>query len=108
MHLEPNKHKNILTIISVIFLFLAFFEGWPYGFFTLLRIVVCVTTAYSGWIAFKYEKEFWAWTYGIIAILFNPIIPLHLGRELWLLMDLFVAIFFIVSIFLFKIPFELN
>ena len=33
---KANKNKNIAITISVILLFLAMIEGWPYGFFTLL------------------------------------------------------------------------
>lgn len=96
--------KIIASIISIIFLFLAFIEGWPYGFFMLLRIVICGTTAYLAWLAYRYKKEFWKWAFGFIAILFNPFFPVHLGRELWLLIDLITAVFLIASLFSYKIP----
>lgn len=42
--MRVNKNKNIAIIISVVFLLLAMIEGWPYGFFMLLRLVVFGTT----------------------------------------------------------------
>jgi len=38
-------------------LFLALFDGWLYGFFTLLRFVVFASTSYIAWMAHKQKKE---------------------------------------------------
>ncbi len=102
--MRVNKNKNIAIIISVVFLFLAMIEGWPYGFFTLLRLVVFGTTVYLSWLAYRSERQIWAWAFGFIALVFNPLIPLHLGRDLWMAVDLLVAVFLIISIFAFKLP----
>jgi len=99
-----NKTKNIAITISITLLLLALFDGWPYGYFTLLRIVVTGTTAYSAWLAYDHKKGFWIWSFVAIAIIFNPIIPLHLGRELWLAIDLIAALFLFLSLFFFKLP----
>ncbi len=104
--MEFNKKKNIATIISATFLFLAMFSGWPYGFFTLLRLVVFGTTVYLSWLAYKSERHVWIWIFGFLALVFNPVIPLHLGRDLWIVVDLLVAVFLIISIFVFKLPKE--
>lgn len=101
-----NQNKNIVITISVIFLLLAMLEGWAYGFFTLLRCVVFGTSAYLTWLAYTHEKEEWSWVFGFIAILFNPIIPIYLYRELWVIIDLLVAGFLIISIFAFQLPEE--
>ena len=104
--MNKNINKNIVILISVIFLLLAMLEGWAYGFFTLLRCVVFGTSAYLTWLAYTCEKESWSWIFGFIALLFNPIIPIHLYRELWVVIDLLVAVFLIISIFTFKLPEE--
>ncbi|MBL7086650.1 MAG: hypothetical protein ISS28_06095 [Candidatus Cloacimonetes bacterium] len=104
--MKANKNKNIAIIISVIFLFLALLEGLPYGFFTLLRLVVFGTTAYLTWLAYRSEKQAWIWIFGFLVLVFNPLIPLHLGRDLWVVVDLLVAVFLIISIFAFKLPKE--
>jgi len=106
--MKAGKNKNIATIISVTLLFLAMIEGWPYGFFTLLRLVVFGTTTYISWLAYKTERQVWIWVFGFTALVFNPLIPLHLGRDLWMIIDLLVAVFLIISIFAFKLPKELK
>ena len=98
-----DKKKNIIAIVAATFLFLALFDGWPYGFFTLLRFVVFASTAYIAWIAYEQKKEKWVWIFGFLAVLFNPFIAIYLNRELWSIIDLIVGVFMIVSIFIFKL-----
>ena len=99
----PNKKKNIALLIATAFLFLALFNGWPYGFFTLLRFVVFASIAYIAWMAYEQKKEKWVWVFGFLAVLFNPFIIIHLNREIWSVIDLIVGIFMIVSVFIFKL-----
>lgn len=94
-----NKSKNILTGISAVLLFGALLDGWPYGYFTLLRFIVCIFSGYITFKAYEFGKEFWMYSFGFLAILFNPIIPIHLSREIWVVIDFFAGIFMTVSIF---------
>jgi hypothetical protein len=95
-----------VLIISVIFLLSALLEGWAHGFFALLRCVVFGSSAYLTWLAYNHEKGDWCWIFGFIALLFNPIIPVYLYRELWVSIDFLVAVFLIISVFAFKLPEE--
>lgn len=97
------SNKNILIITASTFLFIALFDGLPYGYFTLLRFVICIVSAYLAYKIYKDNKEsLWVWAFGFIAILFNPIIIIHLQREQWWVIDLIAGIFFVLSIFLIK------
>lgn len=90
--------------MASVVLFTALFDGLPYGYFTLLRFVVCIVGAYLAYKIYEENKEsLWVWAFGLIAILFNPIIIIHLQREQWWVIDLIVGIFFVLSIFLIKI-----
>ena len=100
---SQNKKKNIALLIATAFLFLALIDGWPYGFFTLLRFVVFVSTAYIAWMAYETQKEKWVWIFGFLAVLFNPFIIIHLDREIWSVIDLIVGMFMIVSLFALKL-----
>lgn len=106
--MKLNKKKNIITIIAVAFLFLALFDGWPYGFFTLLRFVVFASTAYITWVAYEQKKEKWVWIFGFLAVLFNPFIVIHFNRELWSVIDFIAGVFLIASIFIFKLKQKTN
>jgi len=101
--MKMNKKKNIALIIAVTFLFVALFDGWPYGFFTLLRFVVFASSAYVAYMAYEAQKEKWVWIFGFLAILFNPFIVIHLNREIWSVLDLIVGIFMIISVFVLKL-----
>jgi len=74
--------------------------GHPYGYFTLLRFVVCVVAAYCAVVANSEKNEQWTWVFGAVAVLFNPIIPIHLSRDIWILIDLITAVVMLVSIFI--------
>mgnify|MGYP000007601677 CR=1 FL=1 len=98
-----NKKKNIALLIATAFLFLALLDGWQYGFFTILRFVVFASTAYVTWIAYEEQKEKWVWIFGFVAVLFNPFIPIHLNREIWIVIDLVIGVFLLAMTFFFKL-----
>jgi hypothetical protein len=91
----------IARIIVIVLLFWAL-DKHPYGYYTFLRFVVCGVTAYGAWFSAEIEKQGWAWCLGIIAVLFNPIIPIYLNKEIWAPIDIGVAIILIVSLFLLR------
>ena len=88
--------KVIYPAIAVILL-LAMLK-MPYGYYTFARIAVC---GLSGWLCYKNwgtvrnMNNIWFWIFGIVAILFNPIIPVHLDREIWIWIDLLCVCIFI-------------
>jgi len=91
----------IARIIAIILLFCAV-GSFPYDYYTILRFVVCAVMAYGTWFSIKINRQGWAWCFGIIAALFNPIFPVHLDRETWAITDVGVAIILILSCFNFK------
>jgi len=105
---KHNKAKNISTIVSIAFLLIAMFEGLPYGYFQLIRLIVCGTTIYLAWLAYSINNHKWIWFFGFIAIIFNPVYSLHFGRELWRIIDIVVAVFLFFSIFKFKLLSKFN
>ncbi|MDC0564565.1 hypothetical protein OAP51_07215 [Alphaproteobacteria bacterium] len=62
----------------------------PYGFYTFLRLAVSIAGVFSA-IELKREENFLWLFFGAIVLLFNPIIPIYLTREVWFPIDLFVA-----------------
>jgi hypothetical protein len=92
---------TIARIIAAILLFLAL-DRHPYGYYELLRFVVCGVSIYGLYFSAKLEKIGWAFTFGIIAILFNPLIPIYLRRGTWQFIDLAVAVLLLLSIFLLR------
>lgn len=102
-NMSLNKKKNIALLIAAVFLLIALFDGWPYGFFTLLRFVVFATSAYVAWMSYEAKKEKWVWIFGFLAVLFNPFIVIYLNRETWSVIDFIVGIFMIISVLVLKL-----
>lgn len=91
-------------IIAIVFLLLTFFD-WEYSFYTILRIVITIIAIYYAYFLYEYlkRKDLWFWLLVVIAILFNPIIPIHLyDKTVWGVIDVVVAIFFLVLIIKFS------
>lgn len=66
----------------------------PYGYYTLLRIVVCVCCCVIVYQAHERTGTIWSgWSIALIflAILFNPLIRVHLTREIWAPIDVLAA-----------------
>ena len=70
----------------------------PYSYYILLRWVVFGSSFYSGWVFSQLKKHGWAWLFFIVGILFNPIIPVHLSRSTWQIVDLTVSLIFFTSL----------
>lgn len=98
-----SSNKIILALVASGLLFFAQMDGLPYGYFTVLRFVVTSVSLYLSYNIYQENKEsLLIWAFGLIAVLFNPIIPVFLERSQWKTIDLIVGIFFVASIFLIK------
>ena len=63
----------------------------PYGYYQLLRITV---TGYAIWVAICVEKRrnsALVWIFGLVAVLYNPIIEIHMTRETHAFVNLLTA-----------------
>jgi predicted neutral ceramidase superfamily lipid hydrolase len=91
----------ILRIISAALLFGALAKN-PYDYYTLLRLATCATSAYCAFLAKQLKSQIWLVVFSILAVLFNPVLPLRFSRDSWTLIDIATALFFLVSIFVFS------
>ena len=90
--------RNLLLIISVL-LFLAIID-LPIGYYTFLRILVTIGAV--GIIISEIENgaTFWVITFGVITILFNPVIPIYLNdKSAWIPIDIITAVLFLIKSF---------
>ena len=86
-----------LSIFAVILLSLSFFN-MPYGYYTFLRFVICISSALLAHRYFKSEKEAPSILFGVIAILFNPAIIIHFNKNVWMVIDALTIIIFSINI----------
>lgn len=77
--------------MAVVVLLIAVFD-MPYGYYTLVRVVVTAVVLITACHAVARSRSpLWIGVMGVIIILFNPVVPVHLPRETWLFIDLAVA-----------------
>lgn len=88
--------------VIVILMMLAALGDHPYGYYQFLRWVAAIISFYLAYLAYSDKKNGWAWVFGAIGILFNPIAPFYLQRETWQLFNLAVAVIYFVSLFKFQ------
>ena len=96
---EHLSFSVIARIFASVLLFWAALSHHPSGYYTLLRWVVFGVGAYSAYIAVTFNRTPWAWCFGLIALFFNPLIPVWLNRATWVNIDVVTGIIFILSIF---------
>ena len=62
----------------------------PYGYYQLLRLVLCGSALYLVIACLDSENPLILFGFGGLTILYNPIIPIHLGsKEIWIVINFF-------------------
>jgi hypothetical protein len=60
----------------------------PYGFYTLSRIAFCLGSAVAFVRARERKATLAIWTFGAMAVLYNPVLPIHLrNKMLWAVLN---------------------
>jgi len=68
----------------------------PYGFYTLLRLVVCIVGSLLAMESYRQGRVGWA--FGFIALLFNPISKVSFEKEVWQVFDAIAGICFLAQL----------
>jgi hypothetical protein len=82
--MKDRRHLWIAHLVPGIMLVFAFDATNPYGYYILLRFVCCAAFVL---LAVDYLKSdchpAWIWSFGFVALLYNPILKIPLDRESW-------------------------
>jgi len=89
---------NKLIKIFLSTLFLLCLLDMPYGYFQLVRYLAMAIFGYLAYESYKQNHEKEVILYIALGILFQPIFKIALGRTIWNLVDVIVAIFLIYSV----------
>ncbi len=90
--------QNKFTILAGIILLLAIPSIWPYSYYQILRWVVAIVAGYGAYIAHESKQNNWMFIMIGIAILFNPIAPIHFEKSTWAFLDFVTAIVMFYSV----------
>ena len=82
-----------LSLAALLLLCLA---PMPYGYYQLVRFVSMVVFGVMAVRSWNEERQAWAITFGSLAVLFQPVVKIALGRMMWNIVDVVVAIILVV------------
>lgn len=88
------KHLKLILAIAL----LLCLAPMPYGFYMLVRFFA---TVIFGLMAYRYhqeKKENLMITFGALAVLFQPLIKIPLGRTVWNVVDVVIAVVLIIQL----------
>lgn len=85
-------------LASIVLLMMAVFGRWPYSFYVLMRFVACGSAAYLAVGAHREMRHFWTWVMVAVALLFNPLVPVHMSRHDWQRLDVVGAFVFAIYV----------
>ena len=78
---------NKILIACIVMLAIALLP-LPYAYYMLLRVVIFGASAYLAVAAFSEDKTELAWVLAINALIYNPILPVHMTKDGWTIINL--------------------
>lgn len=90
--------KAVKIILAI--LFFICLADLPYGFYQFVRFAALVGFAILAYQASDKEHKTEMIIYICLAVLFQPLIKISLGREFWNVVDVIVGLALLVSIFI--------
>ena len=92
-------NKTFVILYSIVpILFLIALADLPYWYYTLLKLATCAVCAYS---AVKTKREWIRWIFGVLAVLYNPVLPVHLNdKTVWSAINFATATFMWLTLYL--------
>jgi hypothetical protein len=88
----------LLKILLSVLLFICLTD-MPYGYFQLVRFIALIGFAILAYQANNQEQKVEMIIYISLAILFQPLAKIALGRQIWNIVDIVVGVGLIISIF---------
>ncbi len=85
--------------IFLIVILLACLFKMPYGYYQFIRLASAAGFIFLANESADNKNRIWLYIYISLAILFQPIIKFSLGRDMWNIVDIVVAVFLIFSLF---------
>jgi hypothetical protein len=91
--------ERIIKIVLAVLFFICLLD-MPYGFYQLVRFVALVGFSILAYQTYENEIKYLTIIYIGLAILFQPLIKISLGREIWNVLDVILGLGLIISLFI--------
>lgn len=70
----------------------------PYGYYSLLKISLCAAAITAIWVCKSQVHEAFIWLLGIVAIIYNPLLPIRFGqKEIWVVANIATLLLFWIT-----------
>jgi len=90
--------ENIVKVILAILFFICLVD-MPYGYYQFVRFAALIGFVFLAYNSNQHDNQTEMVIYVVLALLFQPLFKVALGRDLWNIVDVIVGVGLIVSIF---------
>ncbi|MBU1425285.1 MAG: hypothetical protein KKH12_07545 [Gammaproteobacteria bacterium] len=97
-----KKSLPIPQIVGVALLAWALVPTNPYDYYIFLRIVLCGIFVFLAIKAHELKQAGWVWALAITAVVYNPIVRIHLNREIWSVVNFATIGLLIATVFVLR------
>ena len=87
-----KPRTSLIVKLALAALLLLCLADMPYGFYQFVRFIAMAAFAYFFFFFFKQNQEGLGFAFAALAILFQPFFKIALGRTIWNIVDVAVAI----------------
>ena len=94
---RQTKMPRTLVAVIIVMLGIALLPIRWYGYYILLKLVVCGGCVFLAANAYDDGSKHFVWFLGGLAVLYNPIIRFPIGRELWIAVNILTIIVLIAA-----------
>lgn len=91
------KIQNIIKIVLAILLCICLAD-MPYEYYQFIRFISLIAFGYFAFEAYTNQKQGLMILLGSLALLFQPFVKISLGRQLWNIVDVIVAIILVIIV----------
>ena len=98
--LKPTN-ENIIKLFLIILMLISLFR-LTYGYYQLIRYIALVGFAILAYYEYERKNVPMAIVYIGLVLLFQPVVKVPLGRQIWNIVDVVVAVWLVVSVFVQK------
>jgi hypothetical protein len=93
---------SLLVFLVPIAMLVIALGNMSWGYYQILRLVVAAASAWIATIMFASEKHGPGSLFVILALAYNPFIPLRLGREAWEVVNIATIIILLVGFAIYR------
>lgn len=86
-----------IKIILIVLLFVCLLD-MPYGYYVLVRFISMVAFAFFAYEAYRHKNQRDLIIFIVLVLLFQPFEKIALGRVLWNIVDVVVAVYLIFNV----------